>query len=97
MEQNPELKAVLIRKRKQAEEIRKQDPIYVEKWKDIRAQWKQDNAEKIKAQKAARMTDPNYALQLKEKARIRAQDPKRKARKLEMQRLRRANTLSLLL
>jgi hypothetical protein len=93
LEQNPELKAALTLKRKAAEEKRKQDPIYVEKWKAIRAQWKKDNAEKVKAQKAARMLDPNYVLQMKEKDRIRTQDPTRKARKLEMQKLRRSNTL----
>ena len=89
LEQNPELKATLTLKRKEAEERRKQDPLYVEKWKTIRADWKRKNAEKIRQQRIARMSDPAYAEKVREKARLRALDPTRKARKLEMQRLRR--------
>jgi hypothetical protein len=93
LEQNPELKATLTLKRKEAEERRKQDPVYIKKWKAVRAQWKKDNYEKVKAQKAARMVDPIYAAAQKEKARLRAQDPTRKVRKLELQRLRRKKDL----
>jgi hypothetical protein len=87
--QNPELKKALLIKNKASEERRKQDPLYAEKWKAIRADWKRHNAEKIKQQIIVRMEDPVYAEQLKEKARLRAQDPTKKARKLELQRMRR--------
>jgi hypothetical protein len=93
LEQNPELKATLTLKRKEAEARRKQDPVYMEKWKAIRAKWKKDNAEKVKAQRAERMRDPVYIAQQREKARLRAQDPARKVRKLELQRLRRTKAL----
>jgi len=94
LENNPELKQAYAIKRKAAETIRQQDPDYVQKWKAIRAQWKKDNAERVKAQRAARMKDPLYAAMVREKARIRQQDPIRKARKMELQRLRRVQSLS---
>jgi hypothetical protein len=79
-------------KRKEMRLRLEQNPEYKQKWDAIRSQWKKDNIQKIYAQREERMKNPEYASKLKAQSAARQKKPENRARKLELQRIRRQKT-----